>query len=585
MNLILLGPPGSGKGTQAKRLEQAHGLAQISTGDMLRGHISAGDDLGREAKNYMDAGNLVPDDLVIRMLGEEIESPRAKNGFILDGFPRTVDQAKALDAMLAGHHLTLAVVIEMQIDEDELVERIAGRITCAKCGTGYNQKLNPPKVAGTCDVCGSHDFVHRDDDNAEALKTRLEVYRRQTAPILPYYRDKGLLKSVDAMAPIDEVARQISELVEGRDGVTVKSPSVFTPGIELSGLFFEQVIRPLLDEEFPSLLYAAAILGPGSEVLGFDTELSADHDWGPRVHLFLQRGDFHLADGISSMLAAKLPDEFRSHAVRFEDNHRVRTDLAAGRHSSQDHGVEILTIAGYMRHLLDLDADAQPDPLTWLSLSGQQLLSLTAGRVFHDGYGELTRLRERYAVYPDDIRYFLLASGWSRIAEERAFIGRTGSFGDEVGSSMIASRLIADMMRICFLLERKYAPYSKWFGSAFSRLASASELSPHLRNAASADDWKAREAALCESYQCLGKLQQRFDKQAPEVVITDYFDRPFRVCNADDQVEWYKRQIKNSEVTGFPLIGNIDLVSDNVAVLSDPKRCRAVMRSLLTAVS
>ena len=213
MNLILLGPPGAGKGTQAKRLEQAHGFAQFSTGDMLRAHIAVGDQLGREAKSTMDAGNLVPDDVVIRMLEAEIETPRAKNGFILDGFPRTVAQAEALDAMLDRRGLKLNAVIAMMIDEAKLIARIAGRFTCARCGTGYNDTLQPTKVPGVCDVCGGTEFIRRPDDNAEALKTRLDVYRAQTAPILPYYRQHGQLHEVDAMQDIDAVAAAMERVV------------------------------------------------------------------------------------------------------------------------------------------------------------------------------------------------------------------------------------------------------------------------------------------------------------------------------------------------------------------------------------
>ncbi|WP_044561666.1 adenylate kinase [Azospirillum sp. B4] len=213
MNLILLGPPGAGKGTQAQRLERKFGLVQLSTGDMLRALVAGGSPLGLQAKEIMAAGKLMPDALMVQMIADRITQPDCAKGFILDGFPRTVPQAEALDTMLAEKSLKLDHIIEMVVDDAALVERVTGRYTCAKCGAGYHDTFHQPKVAGVCDICGSTEFKRRADDNAETFTKRLAEYHALTAPILPYYQGKGVLKQVDGMAEIDEVTRQLEAII------------------------------------------------------------------------------------------------------------------------------------------------------------------------------------------------------------------------------------------------------------------------------------------------------------------------------------------------------------------------------------
>ena len=213
MKLILLGPPGAGKGTQAERLEKRHKLVQLSTGVMLRAERAAGTELGKAADKVMAAGQLVSDEIVIGMIAKRIEEPDCKAGFVLDGFPRTVNQATALDEMLAQKGTKIDGVIEFVVDEAALVERISGRFECAKCKAGYHDTFKQPKKPGVCDVCGSTEFSRRKDDNAETVKERLKAYREQTAPILPYYKAKGLLYPVDGMAAPDQVTKEIDGLL------------------------------------------------------------------------------------------------------------------------------------------------------------------------------------------------------------------------------------------------------------------------------------------------------------------------------------------------------------------------------------
>lgn len=213
MNIVLLGPPGAGKGTQAKRIEKALGLVQLSTGDMLRREIAAGSELGKRAKSYMDAGKLVPDALIIDIIDRRLGDPDCTKGVILDGFPRTVPQAEALDRMMRQRGLKMDHVIELKVDDEIIVDRIAGRYACAKCGVGYHDRFQKPKVAGVCDACGGKEFVRRSDDKPEVVRERLTAFNRDTAPIIDYYRKKGLLETVDGMAPIDAVTQELTGIL------------------------------------------------------------------------------------------------------------------------------------------------------------------------------------------------------------------------------------------------------------------------------------------------------------------------------------------------------------------------------------
>jgi adenylate kinase len=209
MNLILLGAPGAGKGTQAKRIAEAFGVVQLSTGDMLRAEARSGTAIGRQADEIMKSGRLVPDQMIIALIDSRVDREDCRRGFILDGFPRTLPQAMALDEMLAKRHLGLDGVISIEVDDQAMVERISGRFTCAKCGEGYHDSFKRPKVDGVCDVCGSTEFTRRADDNAETIRQRLKAYHSQTTPIIAYYDARSLVRRVDGMRPIDEVTAKI----------------------------------------------------------------------------------------------------------------------------------------------------------------------------------------------------------------------------------------------------------------------------------------------------------------------------------------------------------------------------------------
>jgi adenylate kinase len=215
VNIILLGPPGAGKGTQASRLERDRNMVQLSTGDMLRAAVAAGTEIGLKAKAVMAAGDLVSDEIVTGILSARLDQPDVTQGFILDGYPRTAAQAQSLDELLTAKGMSLDHVIELEVDEDALVDRITGRFTCAKCQEGYHDRYKLPRVADRCDVCGSDQFKRRPDDNEETVRNRMAEYRAKTAPILPFYESRGLVKRVDGMAPIEQVTAAIEAILEG----------------------------------------------------------------------------------------------------------------------------------------------------------------------------------------------------------------------------------------------------------------------------------------------------------------------------------------------------------------------------------
>jgi Domain of unknown function (DUF4037) len=350
-------------------------------------------------------------------------------------------------------------------------------------------------------------------------------------------------------------------------------------GIELSRRFHAELVRPWLAGAFPGLRHAAALIGAGSELIGFDDEMSRDHDWGPRVLLFVSEADFAArAEALAAGFAAVAPADFLGHPLALN---RTRTGDVEGARRDPRHGLEVHTLEAMLRRTLALELDEPRDLLTWLGLSEQQLLVLTTGAVFHDDDGRLTALRQRLSAFPRDVRLYKLASQWRRLGEEQAFVGRTGHRGDDLGSKIIASRLVRDAMRMGFLIEGRYAPYPKWFGAAFAQLPCAPDLAPMLERALAASDWKAREARLAEAYLALAALHKaRGLPGAFEPVIGPFHDRPFTVINADAIGAAIAAEIVDPTLRALPLIGSLDQVTDSTPVTQAPERSRRAMAAL-----
>lgn len=284
----------------------------------------------------------------------------------------------------------------------------------------------------------------------------------------------------------------------------------FVSGIELSRRHYDEEVRPLLDSRFGAIPHSAALLGRGSEVLGYDDEMSTDHDWGPRVLLFLSEEDF---DARGAALQAELE--------------QARSSRGTGRDQPTD---EVHTLRAWFHRELAWDVDVEPAVVDWLTMPEHTLLTITSGAVFHDEVG-LGRVRERLAYYPRDVWLYLMVAGWWRIHPEMNLVGRTGYVGDELGSSLIGSRLVSDVMRLCFLIERQYAPYSKWFGTAFARLACGPRMTPVLQRVMRAPTWQERERALATAYEHLAEMHDGLGlTPAATGEVVQLWDRPFPVA-------------------------------------------------------
>lgn len=367
--------------------------------------------------------------------------------------------------------------------------------------------------------------------------------------------------------------------------MTFQTPA-FLPGLELSRIFYAEAVRPILVSAYPGLRYAAARVGGGSEVLGFDTARSADHEWGPRLNLFLAPDMFGLyADDLRAVFTERLPKQIRGWPTHFLESDDLLDPVGRMRLTDGpvNHRVMLADVGTWLHQRLGLDpADPDPGVRDWLAMPQQKLAEVTGGVVFYDGLGTLTSARRRLAWYPDQVWRYLLACQWQRISQEEAFVGRCAEVGDDVGSAMVAARLVRDLMRLCLLLGRRYAPYSKWLGSAFARLEVAQDLGPLLRGALAATDHAARESILGDAYELVARLQNQAGLSGwVDPTLRRYHGRPYRVLQAKRFAEAIRCTLADPTLRGLPLAGSVDQWADSTDFLERPALARAAVDALL----
>lgn len=346
----------------------------------------------------------------------------------------------------------------------------------------------------------------------------------------------------------------------------------FVPGLELNRRFYHDVVQPLLASEFPGVEYDAALIGPGSEVLGFDTEMSMDHDWGLHFFIFVREEDEKHCQGIANMLSHKLPELFLGFPVSIppvspKPHVRVLNEPLVG---PIKHHITPTTLGKFFLRQLGLDFTKASGPIDWLTVPTHGLGEVIAGEVYHDGLGELAQLRQKLSWYPHDVWLYVLASGWERFTQEEHLMPRAAHAGSELGSALIGSRLVRDVMNLCFLMERKYAPYPKWFGLAFRRLKCGPQLEPMLWRAQQAPTWGERQEALVQAYEALAKMHNGLGigKALPETA-SYFWGRPFKVIHGEVFAQELVQHITDPEVRSIAsqrLVGNLSQWTDNTTM-------------------
>ncbi|MBI5031121.1 MAG: DUF4037 domain-containing protein [Chloroflexi bacterium] len=348
----------------------------------------------------------------------------------------------------------------------------------------------------------------------------------------------------------------------------------FIPGIQLNELFYHEILKPLLAQNFPTLTYSAALIGSGSDVLGFDTAQSMDHNWGPRVKLFLTPADYvEKKDAIDQCLRQNLPHTFRGIPVGFSEpdkNDGGTQVLKKSESGLVNHLIGIGTLHKFLQGSLGIDPNAPLTLIDWLTFPEHALLELVSGKVFHDGLNELELMRAKFAYYPRDVWLYRMAAQWQRISQEEPFVGRTGDVGDDLGSRIIAARLVRDVMRLAFLIEKRYAPYSKWLGTAFARSNCASRLTPILQSVLNASDWHEREKYLCDAYIIVAEMHNALGiTSRVEPTSTNFFNRPYHVIFAARFAQALIAAIEDAQAQLKKLapIGGVDQFSDSTDLI------------------
>jgi hypothetical protein len=335
----------------------------------------------------------------------------------------------------------------------------------------------------------------------------------------------------------------------------------FVPGRDLSAAFYADVVRPLLANEAAAPVHSAALLGTGSEVMGFDTARSTDHGWGPRLQVFLRDADRASAAELARYLDERLPETFHGVPVRFPYPRET---------NPVEHQVWVGDLGEFLVGILGFDPRGGVTVGDWLTTPAQALREVACGAVFHDGLGELLPVQQAVAWYPDELWRHVLAAQWTRIGQEEAFVGRCGEVGDELGSAVVAARLARDLMRLCLLMARQFPPYSKWLGTAFARLPAAAALTPVLRSALAAADWPEREAHLCAAYEIVAALHNGAGlTEWIDPTVRKFHSRPIRVIDAERFAAALRRTVRDPQIAALPWIGAIDQFADNTNLLTD----------------
>jgi hypothetical protein len=357
--------------------------------------------------------------------------------------------------------------------------------------------------------------------------------------------------------------------------------SEFIRGIDLSESFYREAAKPILETRFPRLPYSAGILGWSSEVLGYDDLTSTDHNWGPRFQLFLSKEDYlSYADPVSDALSEQLPLEFRGYPTNFDisvqGDQRAMARIVSGPVS---HKIDIHTVEDYLERYLGLKPEGEIGVADWLSFSEHKLLAVTRGEVFHDGLGSLKGLRQRFNYYPHDVWLYILAAQWAKLGEEETFVGRCAEVGDELGSMLIAVRQVRNLMHLCFMLEKKYAPYSKWFGKAFFELQCGAEMGAILKGVVLSSSWPEREKYLSKAYEEVARMHNELCITRPLAEKTELHGRPYYVIRAARFAAEIQSVIGSQEIKKIKLpIGSVNQFVDSNEKISNPSLCKRLKR-------